>query len=241
MIHFEGKIALVTGGTRGIGRAIAEKLNDLGAEVIVTGRGPMCTDNLGMLRYLSADFSKKDKLISFCDQLASMSDLDIVVNNAGINHIDRIEDYPVDRFEEVMAINYSAVYHISQAAAKSMLASGREGRIVNIGSIWATQTREGRSAYCASKAGVTGMTRAIATDLAPKGILVNTLSPGFVQTELTERTMGAEAISEVSKQIPLGRLASPEEIAEVVAFLASSSNTYLTGQNIVVDGGFTNI
>ena len=241
MIHFEGKIALVTGGTRGIGRAIAEKLNDLGAEVIVTGRSPMCTDNLGMLRYLTADFSKKDKLISFCDQLASMSDLDIVVNNAGINHIDRIEDYPADRFEEVMAVNYSAVYHISQAAAKSMLASGRKGRIVNIGSIWATHTREGRSAYCASKAGVTGMTRAIATDLALKGILVNTLSPGFVHTELTERTMGAEAISEVSKQIPLGRLAKPEEIAEVVAFLASSSNTYLTGQNIVVDGGFTNI
>jgi NAD(P)-dependent dehydrogenase (short-subunit alcohol dehydrogenase family) len=241
MIHFEGKIALVTGGTRGIGRAIAETLNDLGAEVIVTGRSPMCTDNLGKLRYLTADLSNKDKLFSFCDQVASMSDLDIVVNNAGINHIERIEDYPVDRFEEVMAVNYSAVYHISQAAAKSMLASGRKGRIVNIGSIWATHTLEGRSAYCASKAGVTGMTRAIATDLAPKGILVNTLSPGFVQTELTERTMGAEAISKVSKQIPLGRLANPEEIAEVVAFLASSSNTYLTGQNIVVDGGFTNI
>jgi 3-oxoacyl-[acyl-carrier protein] reductase len=233
MINFEGKKALVTGGTRGIGRAIAERLSELGAEVVVTGRSEQPPEGLGNLGFLCVDFSNKEATISFCDKVAAMPDLDIVINNAGINHIDRIEDYPEDRFEEVMAVNYAAVYRVCQAAARSMLASGRSGRIVNIGSIWATNTREGRSAYSASKAGVAGMTRAIATDLAPKGILVN--------TELTERTMGAEGIAEVSEQIPVGRLAQPAEIAEVAAFLASANNTYLTGQNIIVDGGFTNV
>jgi NAD(P)-dependent dehydrogenase (short-subunit alcohol dehydrogenase family) len=241
MIHFEGKKALVTGGTRGIGRAIAERLNELGAEVIVTGRSEQAPAELGSLGYLGVDFSNKACTLRFCEEVAAMGDLDIVINNAGINHIDRIEDYPEDCFEEVMAVNYAAVYRVSQAAARSMLASGLKGRIVNIGSIWATNTREGRSAYSASKAGVAGMSRAIATDLASKGILVNTLSPGFVLTELTERTMGPEGIAEVPSQIPAGRLADPAEIAEVVAFLASSNNTYLTGQNIIVDGGFTNV
>ena len=241
MINFEGKKALVTGGTRGIGRAIAERLSELGAEVVVTGRSEQPPEWLGNLGFLCVDFSNKEAITSFCDKVAAMPDLDIVINNAGINHIDRIEDYPEDRFEEVMAVNYAAVYRVCQAAARSMLACGRSGRIVNIGSIWATNTREGRSAYSASKAGVAGMTRAIATDLAPKGILVNTLSPGFVLTELTERTMGAKGIAEVSEQIPVGRLAQPAEIAEVAAFLASANNTYLTGQNIIVDGGFTNV
>ena len=113
--------------------------------------------------------------------------------------------------------------------------------MVNIGSIWATNTRIGRSAYCAAKSGVLGMTRGISADLAAHGILVNTVSPGFVLTELTKGTMGEEGIAEISAQIPAGRLAEPREIAEVVAFLASQNNTYLTGQNIIVDGGFTNV
>lgn len=241
MIDFKGKTALVTGGTRGIGRAIADKLSKLGAEVILTGRSEQVPDDLGTFQYLGVNFSEKESTDHFCAKVQAMQDLDVVINNAGINHIDRIEDYPEDRFEELMAVNYAAVYRVSQAAARSMLASGRRGRILNIGSIWATNTREGRSAYCASKAGVAGMTRAIATDLAPQGILVNTLSPGFILTELTERTMGKEGIEEVCQQIPAGRLAMPEEIAEVAAFLLSSNNTYLTGQNIIVDGGFTNV
>ena len=241
MMDFNGKKALVTGGTRGIGRAIASRLQELGAQVTVTGRAADASADLGTLDYVAADFSDSDSTSRFCELVAGMPDLDVVVNNAGINHIERIEDYPAERFDEVTAVNYTAVYLVAQAAARSMLASGRPGRIVNIGSIWATNTREGRSAYCAAKAGVAGMTRAISTDLAPHGIVVNTVSPGFTLTELTERSLGPEGIDEVSGQIPMKRLAEPAEIAEVVAFLASSSNSYLTGQNIIVDGGFTNV
>jgi len=207
----------------------------------VTGRSEQAPDDLGAFQFMDVDFSNKESTARFCLKVEAMQNLDVVINNAGINHIDRIEDYPEDRFEELVAVNYTAVYRTSQAAARSMLRSQTQGRMLNIGSIWATHTREGRSAYCASKAGVAGMTRALATDLACKGILVNTLSPGFVQTALTEKTMGQDGIKEVCEQIPAGRLAMPEEIAEVAAFLVSGNNTYLTGQNIIVDGGFTNV
>lgn len=241
MIDFSGQNALVTGGTRGIGHAIAIRLRDLGAEVAVTGRSAEAPSGLDGFGYLGVDFGDRESTTRFCAEVAAMRDLTVLVNNAGINHIDRIENYPMDRFDEVMEVNYAAVYRVAQAGAQAMLAAGLTGRIVNIGSIWATNTRVGRSAYCASKAGVLGMTRGISADLAPQGILVNAVSPGFVLTELTERTMGPEGIKEVSAQIPMRRLAQPKEIAEVVAFLASPSNTYLTGQNIIVDGGFTNV
>lgn len=241
MIDFVGQKALVTGGTRGIGHAVATCLQELGAEVIVTGRSAEKPSGLDSFTYRDVDFSSAQSCHHFCEELADMKDLNVVVNNAGINHIDRIEDFPEERFDEIMQVNYASVYRVSQAAAQSMLRSKIAGRIVNIGSIWASNTRVGRSAYCASKSGVLGMTRGISADLAESGILVNTVSPGFVMTELTRRTMGEKGIAEVSSQIPAGRLAQPQEIAEVVAFLASKRNTYLTGQNIIVDGGFTNV
>ena len=237
----EHQQALVTGATRGIGLAIAEKLLSLGAKVTITGRSKAAPKGLEKFTYLSVDFSDRASTSAFCAVVSEMPDLAILVNNAGINRINLIQDYLVEDFQELTEVNYSSVYRVSQAAAKSMIASGNQGRIVNIGSIWSTHTRAGRSAYCASKAGVAGMTRGIATDLAPHGILINAISPGFVKTELTAATMGKEGIAEVSAQIPLGRLAEPNEIAEVVAFFASPSNTYLTGQNITVDGGFTNV
>ena len=134
--------------------------------MVVTGRSEHTPVDLGALKYLNVDFSNKESTARFCLKVEAMQDLDVVINNAGINHIDRIEDYPEERFEELMAVNYAAVYRVSQAAARSMLSSQTQGRMLNIGSIWATHTREGRSAYCASKAGVAGMTRALATDLA---------------------------------------------------------------------------
>lgn len=241
MIDFTGQKALVTGGTRGIGLAIAQHLLALGADVIVTGRANEKPAGLDGFDYLAVDFGSRESTQLFCKEIAALEELTVVVNNAGINHIDRIEDYPEERFDEIMEVNYAAVYRVSQAAAKVMLASGVKGRIVNIGSIWASNTRMGRSAYCAAKSGVLGMTRGISADLAANGILVNAVSPGFVMTELTRRTMGEKGIAEVAAQIPAGRLAEPQEIAEVVAFLASQNNSYLTGQNIIVDGGFTNV
>jgi len=241
MIDFKGAKTLVTGGTRGIGLAIASRLKALGADVKVTGRSPEAPEAARGFGYLTADFSTPEGTDRCVEAVRSMSGLAVLINNAGINKIHRIEDFPAGDFDEITQVNYTAVYRVTQAAAQLMLEEKTAGRVVNIASIWATQARIGRSAYCSAKAGLLGMTRAVSVDLAAQGILVNAVSPGFVNTELTARTLGPEGIAEVSGQIPAGRLAEPTEIAEVVAFLASPNNTYLTGQNIIVDGGFTNV
>ena len=241
MTSYGGARALVTGGTRGIGRAVAVRLKELGADVTVTGRAPKVPELAAGISYLQADLSSPESTANLADAVRAMSGLMVLVNNAGINRIHRIEDFPADEFDEITQVNYTSAYRLTQAAAQVMLAEKTAGRIVNIASIWATHTRVGRTAYCAAKAGLLGMTRSISADLAAHGILVNAVSPGFVRTDLTAQTLGPDGIAEVSAQIPSGRFAEPEEIAEVVSFLASPDNTYLTGQNIIVDGGFTNV
>jgi 3-oxoacyl-[acyl-carrier protein] reductase len=236
-----GEVALVTGGTRGIGHAIASRLLELGAKVIITGRNEAPAAGLEMFSYLQADFSGRAQAEAFTLVVEGIEDLSILVNCAGINEIHRLEDFPSQVFDEIQDVNTRAPYLVMQAAARNMITGARSGKILNIASIWASHTKVGRSAYCTSKSAILGMTRAASADLASKGILVNALSPGFIATELTERTMGPSGIMEVQAIVPMGRLGKPEEIAEVAAFLVGSGNTYLTGQNIIVDGGFTNV
>lgn len=236
-MNFTGKKILVTGGTRGIGLAISQRLSDYGAIVTVTGRSE---ENPTPYDYVQADFSAEASCVKLLEVMEETNFYG-VVNNAGINDIHPIEEFPKESFQEIFEVNFTSVYKVLQAAARSFKKHKTTGRIVNIGSIWSTNTKVGRSAYCATKAGVAGMTRGVSVDLASSGVLVNTVSPGFIETELTARTMGEQGIKEVSAQIPMGRLGQPEEIAEVVSFLLSSNNTYLTGQNITVDGGFTNV
>jgi 3-oxoacyl-[acyl-carrier protein] reductase len=143
-----------------------------------------------------------------------------------------------EEFDRVAAVNYRGPFLLSRAAAPVM-ARGGGGRIVNVASIWSVATKAKRSAYSAAKTGLVGLTRALAVELAPAGILVNALSPGFTLTEMTARSLHAEEMTAITAQIPLQRMARTEEIAEVALFLASARNSYLTGQNIVVDGGFT--
>jgi len=236
-----GKVALVTGGTRGIGHAIASRLLELGAKVIITGRNESPAPELKMFTYLRADFSTRSKAEAFATKVEGIENLSILVNCAGINRIYGLEDFPSQDFDEIQDVNTRAPYLVMQAAARNMITGSRTGKILNIASIWATHTKVGRSAYCTSKSAILGMTRAASVDLASKGILVNALSPGFIATDLTKETLGATGIEEMQALVPLGRLGTPEEIAEVAAFLVGPANTYLTGQNIIVDGGFTNV
>ncbi|NCD34517.1 MAG: SDR family oxidoreductase [Spartobacteria bacterium] len=239
------KTALVTGGTRGIGAAIAAILEQAGFSLIVTGTTQdaehaynLCYE--GRRRYIQADFSDKNSLHSFIETVKTLNRLDVCVNNAGINIIKPVDDVSEEEFDRLTAINYKAPYFISQAAAYVMKKENG-GRIVNIASIWSTHTKAGRSIYCASKAGLAGMTRAIATDLAKDNILVNCVSPGFTLTDLTRESLTDEELYKLEAQVPLGRCAKPAEIAKLVAFLCSEDNTYITGQNITIDGGFTNV
>lgn len=241
MISYRDLNVLVTGGTRGIGAAVTERLRELGAKVTVTGRSANRPELLAADDYLGVDFLDRTALAAFLNEVEALDRLDVLINNAGINRIDSIVDLSDEDFDAVADVNYRAPYLVMRAAARNMIRTKALGRIVNIGSIWATNTKEGRSAYCAAKSGIVGMTRGAATDLARHGILVNAVSPGFVLTELTTATLGPEGMREMVRQVPLGRLATPDEIARVVAFVASPQQTYLTGQNIIVDGGFTNV
>jgi 3-oxoacyl-[acyl-carrier protein] reductase len=236
--------ALVTGGTRGIGASIADLLEGAGFSLILTGTDQDAVESLNEMtgnnrRYVQVDFADGDSLDGFLEFVVSMERLDVCVNNAGINIIKPVENVLQEELDRLTAVNYRAPYLVAQAAAKVMQRNGRGGCIVNVASIWSTHAKAGRSLYCASKAGLAGMTRALAVDLAKDKILVNCVSPGFTLTDLTRENLSDEELDQLAAQVPLQRCAQPEEIAKLVAFLCSDDNTYITGQNITIDGGFT--
>lgn len=239
------RVVLVTGATRGIGASIADEFRQAGALVIGTGTRADEVDRLNSearegLEFVQADFSNKDSIAGFLERIEGLARLDVCVNNAGINIIKSIETLTVEDFDQVTTVDYRAPFLVAKAAA-SVMRRSRRGWIVNIASIWSVATKAGRVAYTSAKSGLVGLTRALAVELAPSGILVNSVSPGFVQTELTKRSLSEAEMTALVSQVPLGRFAEPREIARLVAFLGSDANTYITGQNIVADGGFTNV
>lgn len=240
-LDFTGKNVLVTGGTRGIGRALAEAYRNAGAHVIITGTKSSLEKADKIQRefeYIPVDFSDKESLDSFLNRLGHLDRIDVCVNNAGINRIQLLEDYSIEDFDKVQEVNVRSPFLISKTVAKSMV-KNQYGRILNISSIWGTITKAGRSGYTTAKTGIIGLTRTLAVELAPYNVLVNALSPGFTLTELTRNSLSNEEMKNLSQQIPIQRMAEPAELASLALFLSSDSNTYLTGQNITIDGGYT--
>lgn len=233
-----GKTALVTGGTRGIGAAVATRLAADGCRVTVTGtradgRGPGGTD------YVAVDFSEPHATADFAARAAELG-VDILVNNAGINKVADFADIdPVD-FLRIQQVNVTAPFLLARAVVPGMKAKGW-GRIVSISSIWGRISKAGRGSYSTSKFAIDGMTAALAAEVAGYGILANCVAPGFIDTELTRRVLGEDGIAALTSQIPAGRLGRPEEIAALVAWLVGPENTYVSGQNIVIDGGFVRV
>lgn len=215
---------LVTGGSRGIGKAIANRFIDAGYLVDIPTR-----QELDLLD----DGSIKAYVEGHKDQ-----GFDVIVNNAGINDIHNIGDITDDEIERMISTNLVAPIKLLRGLVAPMQ-ERKYGRIVNIASIWAVVSKSGRCVYSATKNGIHGVTNTLAVELAKDNILVNTVCPGFTMTELTIKNNSPEEIACISEQIPMKRMAKPEEIAEVVYFLGSEVNTYLTGQKIVVDGGYT--
>jgi len=248
-IDFKNKTALVTGATQGIGKAIADTLYKAGANLILTGIEKKEIEKLNAenknkgitnVQYLLADFSNPASMDNFLKKLDAYKQIDICVNNAGVNKINSFVETTTEDFEWMEAINLGAPYKILKVVGPKMLANNY-GRVVNIASIWSIKTRHSRSLYTTTKNALVGLTKTLAVEWAPYNILVNAVSPGFTLTELTKSTNTLEQLETIKKAIPAERMAEPIEIARVVSFLCSDLNTYLTGQNVTVDGGYTNV
>jgi 3-oxoacyl-[acyl-carrier protein] reductase len=225
MKAYEGELsALVTGGTRGIGLGVAEALRANDWKVVATGRRDF-------------DLENKESVSSW---LSSNSDLNpyLLVCNAGINLPKRIEAQSEEEFLRINQANYFSNVLLIKSIIPRMEKNG-EGRVVFISSAYALKSKEGRSAYSASKAAMEAFIRTCALEYSKQNILFNSIAPGFIETDLTLANNNATQIKELTERIPLGRLGNPIEIADLVKFLGSPSNTYITGQTINIDGGFS--
>ncbi|MDE2774318.1 MAG: 3-oxoacyl-[acyl-carrier-protein] reductase [Chloroflexota bacterium] len=243
--NLSGKIALVTGGGRGIGRAICLELAGRGATVIVNyNRSAAAAENLvaqieaagGTARNMPADVSDEQQVAAmFKAIIAEYGTIDILVNNAGVTRDNIIMMMKPADFDDVIETNLRSCWLCCKSAARAMMRK-RSGSIINITSVVGIAGNGGQTNYAASKAGIIGLTKSLAKEVAARSIRVNALAPGFVDTEMTA-DLGDDIREKAIEAIPLGRMGTPKDIAKAVAFLASDEAAYITGQTLVVDGG----
>jgi 3-oxoacyl-[acyl-carrier protein] reductase len=218
------KTVFITGASRGIGKAIGERFEREGYLIVAPGRAEL-------------DLSSVDSVKAYLSRNSGLQ-ADVLINNAGENKVNSIDRISLDDWQRILTTNLTSAFLLTQAAAPHMVAR-KWGRVINISSIFSLLGRPGRAAYSASKSGLNGLTRAAALEYGPSNILVNAVCPGYVETDMTRQNNSAETLRALSAQTALGRLAAPEEIASLVFHLGSEQNTYLTGQTVVIDGGFS--
>ncbi|MGB4415276.1 MAG: SDR family oxidoreductase [Paludibacter sp.] len=216
------KVALITGSSRGIGKAIVDKFKANNYCVLTPSRNEM-------------NLNANTSIEAYCKNIAV--NIDVIINCAGINTIAKINDIEDSDIISMLQINLLAPLKVIQHLNDKM-GTNNIGHIVNISSIWSFVSKEGRCGYSATKAAINGITRTLALELASKNILINSVAPGYVNTELTKQNNTLSEITEITSSIPLQRFAEPEEIANLVYFLSSDQNTYITGQTIIIDGGY---
>lgn len=240
-IDLSGRSALVTGSTRGIGRAIADMLARCGAKVAVVGRDRSRAEEVasqvpGTAKGFScdiADVASVTKLVE--DVEKELGAVDILVNNAGLTRDNLLMRLKDDDWDAVLDANLRGAFVAIRAATRGMM-KRRWGRVINIASVVGLVGNKGQANYAASKAGLIGLTKSVAKELASRNILANAVAPGFIETDMTA-AMTPEARTTLSQQIPLERLGTPNDVAGIVGFLASEHAAYITGQVFVVDGG----
>ena len=244
VVDLSGQTAIVTGASQGIGRSIALVLAKAGAKVACVARTAAKLEETasairaagGTAEVFACDVTSSESVQQVVDQVVERwQRLDIVVNNAGITRDTLVPRMGDDDWDDVIATNLRGTFLFTRAATRPMM-SARHGRIINISSVSGLTGNPGQANYSASKAGVIGMTRTVAKELAGRKITVNAVAPGFIETEMTA-AMGQVVLDEVKKRIPAKRMGTPEDIAYAVLFLASGAASYITGQVLTVDGG----
>lgn len=246
-LNLKNKIALVTGGSRGIGKKIAEALANEGANVVVTAtninkaqevadelKSKYNVESLALVHDVKSSESCKEVVAKTIEKFGS---IDILVNNAGITRDMLVIQMDDSAWNDVIDTNLSGAFYTSREAAKSMLRA-RKGKIINISSVIGKMGNAGQVNYAAAKAGIIGITKSMAKEFAPRGICVNAIAPGFIQTDMTD-VLAEDAVKKIMDITPLKKLGTAEDVANIVVFLASDLSNYITGEVIAVDGGMS--
>ena len=246
MISLEKKVVLLTGAYGGIGKSIAERLISLGAKVIVSGRSEEMLSKLsqglkGEVSSLQCDLADHDSVSKLVDKASKIFEepINILINNAGITEDGLALRMNKEAWQKPIDINLTASFLLAKSALKLMMKQ-KWGRIINISSIVGVMGNAGQSNYAASKAGMIGMSKALAMEVAKRGITVNCIAPGYIETPMTEKIQENQSDSLLSA-IPMGRFGKPKDIANCVAFLSSDESSYITGQTIHINGGMVMI
>ena len=219
----ESKIALITGASRGIGKSIKEVLSKDGIEIISPNRNEL-------------DLSSSESIDKFLSQTSA--DIDIIINNAGILKVGEHNEFSSDDFHEILQVNVVAPFKIISGFVEKMKIHNF-GRIVNISSVWGQKSKKGRTLYSSSKAALDALTRSLAIEFASYNILINSVAPGYIETDMLKQCNTEEELSIIRDTIPMKRFGKKIEIAELVRFLSSEDNSYITGQVFTIDGGYT--
>jgi NAD(P)-dependent dehydrogenase (short-subunit alcohol dehydrogenase family) len=238
---FEGRVAVVTGGARGIGDAIVRAFREAGAGVVVLDKLEPEEPREGV-RYATADVSDPGSVAAAFETLdAEEGRIDVLVNNAGIQRPGLIGQTSFENWSDVIGTHLNGMFLCCSQAVPRLIAQGSGGAIVSVASTAAIVGLPGRGPYCAAKAGIMSLTRVLALEGAPVGIRANAVAPGYTRTQLVQQALddGSQREEWMLERVPLNRLAAPAEIARVVRFLASDDASYVTGQTVVVDGGWT--
>ncbi|HEY0854596.1 MAG TPA: glucose 1-dehydrogenase [Devosia sp.] len=248
MFSLAGRRALVTGSSRGIGFGIAAALAGAGADVIINGRDEIAlgeaasrlAEGGATVRAVAFDVTSEESVndaVTWCED--EVGPVDILVNNAGMQYRTPLEDFPADKFDQVIRTNLHSAFYVGQAVAKRMIPRGH-GKIINICSVMSNLARPGIAPYAASKAAIANLTRGMAVDWAKHGLNVNGIAPGYIRTELNEALLKNEEFNRwVETRTPMGRWGEPSELGGAAVFLASDASKFVNGHILYVDGAFT--